>query len=221
MNPLVSVIMPVKNGENYLSEALSAIKAQNVNMEIIVVNDASTDNSKKIAESFGCVILQHETCKGLVTSKNTALKIAKGKYVIFHDHDDLIRENSLTKMLQEFAQDDKIFAVMAKVQDFFCETLPETERKKIALRTDAYFGLFSGAILMKRELFEVIGLFDENLQAGDIIEWKAKVDKHNLPIKKLDFISCNRRIHNCNYGRINKDREFKDYATILRAKLKK
>ena len=65
----------------------------------------------------------------------------------------------------------------------------------------------------------MIGLFDENLRAGDMIEWKGKMEKNNLPIKKISFVSANRRIHNSNYGRLNKAGEYKDYASILRAKI--
>ena len=51
--------MPIKNGANYMKEALSAIKAQNVAAEIIVVDDGSTDDTAQIAESFGCHLLTH------------------------------------------------------------------------------------------------------------------------------------------------------------------
>ncbi|MBU6339212.1 MAG: glycosyltransferase family 2 protein [Rickettsiales bacterium] len=220
-NPLISIIMPIKNGSNYMREALNAIKAQNVDMEIIVIDDGSIDETAKIAESFGCVVLKHEICKGLVFSKNTGLKVAKGKYVMFHDHDEIMNENALLQMLQEIEQDEKIFAVMAQLKDFFSPELPMEDAKKVVIRSEPYFGLFSGAILMKREVFDIIGLFDESLKAGDIIEWTGKMDKHNLQIKRLNFVSVNRRIHNSNFGRTNKDKEYKDYASILRAKIKR
>ncbi len=220
MNPLVSIIMPVKNGSNYLAQALTFIKAQNVDMEIIVVNDGSTDDTHQISESFGCVVLKNQNSGGLVASKNTALKVARGKYVMFHDHDDLLTEGALQKMLQELQANDDLSAVMAQLKDFFSPELPPEEAKKILVRPEPYFGLFSAAILMKKELFDVIGLFDENIQAGDIIQWSGKMEKHNLPIKRLDFVSSQRRIHNTNYGRTNKGTAYKDYASLLRAKLK-
>lgn len=218
--PLVSIIMPVRNGSNYLREALSAIKSQNVEMEIIVVNDCSTDDTHQIAESFGCVILTHQNSKGLVVSKNTALKVARGKYVMFHDHDDFLTSGALEKMLKELQENDDVYAVMAQLKDFFSPELPKEEEKKIIVRSEPYFGLFSAAILMRRNLFDVIGLFDENIKAGDIIEWSTKMARHNLPIKKLNFVASNRRIHNSNFGRTHKQTEYKDYASILRAKLK-
>ncbi len=219
-NPLVSIIMPVRNGSNYLSQALTAIKAQNVDMEIIVVDDASTDDTQQIAESFGCRILKHQICKGLVSSKNTALQVARGKYIMFHDHDDVLTEGALAKMLKEFAENAEIFVVMAQLKDFYSPELSPEEVGKIMVRPQPYAGLFSGAILMKKEVFDVIGLFDEKIQAGDLIEWSGKIDKHNLMVKRIAFVASNRRIHNSNFGRTNKGAEYKDYASLLRAKIK-
>ena len=218
-NHLVSIIMPVRNGSNYIEEALSAIKSQDIDMEIIAVDDGSNDDTAQIAESFGCIVVKHPTSKGPVIAKNTALKIARGRYVMFHDHDDVMTFNALPQMLKELQENEGIFAVMAQMQDFFSPELSEDERKKIALRTESYSGLLSGAILMKKEVFDKIGLFDETLKAGDAMYWNSKMKANNLGIKKLNFIAANRRIHNASFGRTNKKTEFKDYAAILRSKI--
>jgi glycosyltransferase involved in cell wall biosynthesis len=220
MIPLISVIIPVRNGSNYLAQALKGIKAQNVNMEIIVVDDGSTDNTTQIAESFGCQILKHPFSKGVVIAKNTALKIAQGKYIMFHDHDDVMNQNILPIMLKEIEENAAIFAVMAQLKDFISPELSKDEMKKVIIRAEPYCGLFSGAILMKREIFDIIGLFDENIKAGEILEWTNKMNKNNLPVKKLDLVSVNRRIHNSNFGRTNKKEEYQDYAAILRLQIK-
>jgi glycosyltransferase involved in cell wall biosynthesis len=213
--------MPVKNGSNYLQEALNGIKSQNVDAEIIVINDGSTDNAVQIAESFGCVILHHSTSQGLVISKNTGLKVAKGKYVMFHDHDDVMSCDALPQMLRELQENEEISAVMAQLKDFFSPELSEEEMKKVVIRPEPYFGLFSGAILIKKSVFDVIGLFDESLKAGDVIDWSNKMKENNFLIKRLNFVSSNRRIHNTNFGRTNKEKEYKDYASILRSNLKR
>lgn len=213
--------MPVKNGSNYIAEALNGIKSQNVNVEIIVVDDGSNDDTAQIAENFGCVVVKHSSSKGPTIAKNTALKIAKGKYIMFHDHDDVMNQNALPQMLKEFQENEEIFAVTAQMKDFLSPELSKEEEQKVVVREEAYSGLFSGAILMKKEVFDIIGLFNESITAGEVIDWTAKMNERNLKIKKLNFISANRRIHNSNFGRTNKEKEFKDYASILRAKLKR
>ncbi len=219
MNDLISVIIPVKNGEKYIKEALEGISAQNMNTEIIVVDDCSTDKTAETAQNYGCKIIKHETQKGPVIGKNNALKVATGKYIMFHDHDDIMRAGVLQKLYDEISSDDNIYAVQAKVQDFYSPDLSEEEKRKTPIKDEPYWGLFTGAILMRKEVFDIIGYFNENIKAGEIIEWQSKMDANNLKIKKLDFVSTNRRIHAANFGKMNKNAEFKDYAALLRAKL--
>ena len=220
MNDLISVIIPVKNGSigNYLNQAIEGILAQKMNVEIIIVDDCSTDNTVEIAESYGCKIIKHEFSKGAVAAKNSGLRAAKGKYILFHDHDDIMKNGALKQLHDEFTPD--IMAVEAKIQDWYSPDLTEKERTKISIKQDAYWGLFTGAILIKKEVFDTIGLFDEVIKAGEIIDWCTKMDSSGFKIKKVDFVSTLRRIHSNNFGRTSQKSEFKDYAAILRAKLK-
>ena len=219
-NDLISVIIPVKNGSNYLQEALDGLKKQDMNIEIIVVDDGSTDNTSQIAEKYGCKIVKHEETKGQVVAKNSGLKVATGKYVMFHDHDDVMRENALKRMYKELSSNPDFAAIEAKVQNFFSPEVTKEEREKTNMKKEPFWGLFSGAILMKRNVFDTIGLFSENISAGEVIEWQSKMAENGLKIKKIEDVSTDRRIHNTNFGKTSRAKEFKDYATLLRAKLK-
>ena len=217
----ISIIIPVKNGSEgkYLNQAIDGILAQGMETEIIVVDDASTDNTVEIAQSYGCKIVHHEVSRGQVAGKNSGIKVAQGEYILFHDHDDIMLEGALKRLYEEFEPDT--MAVEAKVQDWYSPELSEEERAKTPIKSEPYWGLFTGAILIKKEVFDKIGYFDESVQAGEIIEWQTKMDSNGLKIKKIDFISTKRRVHATNFGKTNQKKEFKDYATILRAKIKK
>ena len=216
---LISVIIPVKNGGKYLPQALDGIIKQEMNVEIIVVDDGSTDNTAEIAKDYKCELITRQISKGAVAAKNSGLKVAKGKYVIFHDSDDIMRDNALEKLYKELESEEEFSAVEAKVQDFYSPDLPEDERRKTLIKTEPYWGLFTGAILMRKVIFDKIGLFNEDLKAGEIIDWQTKMDSNGLKVKKVDFVSTDRRIHSSNFGRTDKSTEFKDYAAILRARL--
>lgn len=220
MNELISVIIPVKNGSNYIKEAIENILAQKMNVEIIVVDDCSEDNTVEIANSLGCKVISHETSKGQIAGKNTGLREAKGKYILFHDHDDVMKDGALKRLYDEITSDSSIFAVEAKVQDLYSPDLSEEEKKHTKIRPEAYYGLFTGAILIKKEVFDKIGLFNETMHTGEIIEWQSKMDLNGLKINKIDFVSTLRRVHSTNFGKTNKATEFKNYAAILREKLK-
>ncbi|MBQ3640955.1 glycosyltransferase family 2 protein [bacterium] len=219
MNDLISVIIPVKNGSNYIKEAIEGIKSQNMNVEIIVVDDCSNDNTVEIAQTYGCIVIKHETSKGQVAGKNSGLKVAGGKYILFHDHDDIMKDGALKKLYDEYEPD--VMAVEAKVQDWYSPDLSEQEKTKTPIKIEPYWGLFTGAILIKKEVFDTIGFFNESVHSGEIIEWQSKMDANGFKIKKINFVSTKRRIHSTNFGKTNQTTEFKNYAAILRAKLKK
>ena len=221
MNDLISVIIPVKNGSRgkYLNQAIEGIYAQNMKVEIIVVDDCSTDNTVEIAEGYGCKIVRHEISKGQVAGKNSGLKAAAGQYILFHDHDDIMRKGSLKKLYEELVSDESFSAVEAKVQDWYSPDLTDEEKAQTPAKQEPYWGLFTGAILMRKDIFDTIGFFNESVHTGDIIEWQSKMNSAGLKIKKLDFVSTDRRLHSSNFGKTNKNTEFKNYAAILRAKL--
>jgi len=218
---MISIIIPVKNGHKYLSEALLAIEAQGMDTEVIVVDDGSDDDTADIARAAGCTVLRHEQSRGPVAAKNTGLREARGEFVMFHDHDDRMRPGALKALYDALVSDDSLSAVEAKVQDFVSPELSDAEKRLCVAKPDPFYGLFTGAILMRRSVFDVIGFFSETVRAGEIIEWQGKMDKSGLNIGKIDLVSTDRRIHNSNMGRNARKQEFKDYAAILRMRMKK
>jgi glycosyltransferase involved in cell wall biosynthesis len=210
---LISVIIPVKNGVNYLHEAIEGIKKQDCDMEIIVVDDASDDNTVQIAESMGCTVIKHETTKGQIAGKNTGLRAAAVEFIMFHDHDDIMNEGALQQLCEAFDEDTQVVA--AKVR-----TLSRLSfRSKQVPREDAYYGLLTGCTLIKKDVFDTLGFFDESIKTGETVDFFMRLKDKNINTKKLDIIAANRRIHDTNLGKTAQKQEFKDYASVLRAKL--
>lgn len=114
----VSIIMPVYNVEKYLERAIkSAIEQSYKNIEILIVNDGSKDNSEKIIIDYvnrdqRIKYIKQEN-KGLSDARNTALKVATGEYVFFFDSDDYIEKNTIKNMV-EIATKDKSEMVICK-----------------------------------------------------------------------------------------------------------
>jgi len=113
-NVVVSVIMPMKNAESYVYEAIDSILQQGFkNFELIVVDDGSTDSSRKIAESFqdGRVKVITGPKTGAAGAFNSALAIAEGKYIANCDADDLYPNDRLSwqvKYLEEHQECDAV-----------------------------------------------------------------------------------------------------------------
>ena len=108
-NNIISVIIPVYNKERYLSNAIESIINQSYNdWEIVLVDDCSTDNSAKIISKYTAAhpnIIYHKQDKngGAAVARNTALTLAKGRYVAFLDADDEWLPNKLEKQLDFMA----------------------------------------------------------------------------------------------------------------------
>jgi len=104
-NPLVSIVIPVYNGSNYLREAIDSALAQTYkNIEIIVVNDGSTDNTEEIVKSYGKKLRYFKKENGGVsTALNLGIKESKGEYISWLSHDDLYYPNKIEKQINKLS----------------------------------------------------------------------------------------------------------------------
>ena len=121
-------------------------------------------------------------------------------------------------MCDEIESDPEVSAVQAMVKDFLSPeigSMPGT-----VIRPEPYYGLFTGAILIRRSVFDTIGPFSESIHTGEIIEWSTKMDANGFRIKKIDLVSTDRRIHHTNFGKTDGKVEMKNYASVLRERLK-
>ena len=116
--PLVSTIIPIYNGERYLAEAIESINRQQyLNLEIIIVDDGSTDKSSEIALSLeGNIRYVRQANAGQAAARNTGIKLAKGDIITFLDADDLWTEDKLKRELACFEADPSLRIVLGRTQ---------------------------------------------------------------------------------------------------------
>lgn len=110
-NPLVSVVVPVYNVKKYLKKCLDSLLAQTYkNLEIIVVDDGSTDGSEKIVDEYGRIYEKvkvfHKKNGGLSSARNLGIKKAHGQWLMFIDSDDYIRHDCIYKLIELVTEDD-------------------------------------------------------------------------------------------------------------------
>ena len=118
-----------------------------------------------------------------------------------------LRPSALRRLVDEMEGDSSAEIVVARLKDFCSPDTPE-QAEFVTL-----------APLFRTSVFKKVGFFCEGLIAVDIIDLTQRCRAAGVKIKKIDFISCDRRIHASNYGRTNQASEYKDSATALRAKL--
>ena len=113
MEKKVSVIIPVYNVEKYLRECLDSVVTQDLDdIEIICINDGSTDGSAGILSEYATqyeklFILDKEN-SGLSAARNSGLSVAKGKYILFLDSDDFLADSSAVSRLYDKAEHDSL-----------------------------------------------------------------------------------------------------------------
>lgn len=144
----VTIIIPIYNSECYLDECLKSVLQQNFNnYEVICIDDGSEDNSreivKKYAERYEFIkIIFHEKNRGLSAARNTGLKNACGKYVLFLDADDMIVPETLEELYQcaEQYNLDNIYFNMKKIYETEMQHMQSVDNPEYR----HYDGVYSG-----------------------------------------------------------------------------
>lgn len=115
---LVSVVIPLYNGEQYIGPCLDNMMAQSYeNLEIIVVDDGSTDRSAEIARKYPVNLIRHENNRGLSAARNTGIDASKGKYIHFMDVDDSINPHYYKEMAEAIMETDADIACGGMVNE--------------------------------------------------------------------------------------------------------
>src|SRR5439155_16624014 len=129
--PLISCIIPVFNGEKYLAEALDSIRAQTYRpIEIIVVDDGSTDGTRELVASYGDQVRYlWQPNSGPATDRNQGLSAASGEFVAFLDADDLWHPEKLERQMARFDARPDLDVCVAHVQNFWIPELREEEAR--------------------------------------------------------------------------------------------
>lgn len=193
--PLISVVVPVYNGEKFIREAIDNIFSQNYPaLEIIIVNDGSTDNSEQIISSLPYEVryIKKEN-GGPASARNRGIAEASGDYIAFLDVDDFWPENMLKRLIAEFQEDPELKVVHGYGQ-LIEKDIKTGEWSFIGNPKEGFPG-YIGAGLYKKEVFQEVGLYDTFLKFGEDADWFNRAYEMKIPLKKLDEVTLYVRRH--------------------------
>lgn len=218
----LSVIIPAWQAEKYITQAIQSVKCQKWNgeVEIIVCNDGSTDRTEEMARAQGVNVLGKEQ-GGAASARNMGLKAAKGAYIFFLDADDISLENALECLYRPMQNNPEIMAVFGRAEDFISEELTEQQKSALKPRPESYGGVLPGCALIRKEVFGKIGLFDEGLKSGETVSWLLKLRESGICTVTVEQTVLKRRLHLTNTGRLNPQEEMRNYAALLRERMRK
>lgn len=217
-NPLVSVIIPVYNGEPYLAEAIASVLAQTYRpLEVIVADDGSTDGSGQIAQQFPVRYIQ-QSHSGPGATRNFGIEQARGELFAFLDADDVWTADKLISQTAALAARPELDAVLGQVEQFISpdleDALPPALFAGLPMK-----GLHPGTMLIKRAAFVRVGPFATHWQVGDVVDWYVRAEEAQLVMVTLPQIVMRRRIHTNNLTVRSREVAHQEYTLILKARL--
>ena len=131
--PLVSVIMPVYNGEKYIRKAVESVYEQEVSLELLVIDDGSTDHTEEVLSAYegreDFRYIKNEQNMGAAGSRNRGVGLAQGTYIAFLDADDWWESGKLKEQLKRL---EETGLLLCEHTTPFCQILQMTGRQKNA-----------------------------------------------------------------------------------------
>lgn len=171
---LISIVIPVYNGENYIGGCLNFIFASKIDVpfEVIVVDDGSTDNTASVVQRFSCKYLKISN-SGVAAARNVGIREAKGEIIFFFDADVKLKEETIKRFLGHFQEDQDAYIIQGRwdkkspVPTFssrflllkYAYNLKDLfkDKKRIEAAT-----LETGCLAVKREVFDYFSGFNED-----------------------------------------------------------
>jgi glycosyltransferase involved in cell wall biosynthesis len=216
--PLISVIIPVYNRERYLAEAIESVLAQTYPaIELIVVDDGSTDRSAEMAQRYP-LTYHFQPNGGMSAARNAGVALATGQFLAFLDSDDIWVADKLSKQMAAFEADPTLEAVFGYAQNFYSPELDEAFRQRIRCPEQPIAAHTAPGMLIEKSAFWRIGLFDTNLKTTADVSWYVFASEQQLRQTTLPDVVFHRRLHETNNGIVENDRG-KERLSLLKAKL--
>ena len=200
----VSVLIPAYNAARFLPEALESILAQSyTDYEIIVVDDGSTDDTQAVCARYDMIAYQYQCHSGVAAARNAAIRASNGEIIAFLDADDIFLPEKLAKQMEYLDAHPDCSIVFSELRNFLDPSVTDPVPDQLASLNSPVPAALPTAVI-RREVFEKVGLFNEDFQRGEDTEWLLRVSAagiqtdHRIPEELYQ-----RRIHGDNTTIVN------------------
>ncbi|MCG3176716.1 MAG: putative glycosyltransferase EpsE [Candidatus Omnitrophica bacterium] len=194
--PEISVIIAVRDGERYLDEAIRSVYGQtHTDLELIVVDDGSTDSTATIAASYPAARLLRLPASGVSSARNAGLAAARGTVIAFLDADDVWHPHKLSVQLAVLRRHPEVDHVTCRIELF----LQAGHKRPAALREELFRqpqpGLIPSALCVRRTACDRVGPFDPRLGSSEDTDWFLRAADAGLKHKALEDVLVRKRVH--------------------------
>lgn len=179
MNKLVSIVIPIYNVEDFLGNCLSSIKNQSYkNIEVLLVNDGSKDNSKKICDNFVEIDDRfkyfYQKNSGVSSARNNGMRNAQGEYITFVDGDDYLDKNHIEKMINGLSQSELAISGRKNVTENGIEAEFKNDRNIIFTRKELIDQILKTGIVYSfpwNKIYKLKILHDNSIQFDESLDY--------------------------------------------------
>lgn len=195
-NPLVSVVLIVRNGERYLAEAIKSVLAQDYQpIEILVVDGQSTDRTAEIAQSFSSVRYLYQHDLGIANAYNLGIDTAQGEFIAFFSHDDLWVTHKLKVQVNYLLNHPDVAYTIGKVKFFWDSeyTLPSSLNPEPFAQDEP--NRILEVLLARKTLFERIGKFNPEIAFSNDVDWWSRVEDAGIVGGIIPEVLLHKRVH--------------------------
>ena len=207
--PLVSIIMCIRNGERFVGEALDSIAVQVVqNSEVIVVDDGSTDSSARIVERHPLApeLLRQEAL-GFSAALNRGVHAASGRFVAFIDSDDVWPADRMAHLLTAIDHHPEVEAVYGALINTDSDLRPKQQPIAARMLTTSLF---------RRDAAARVGDLRTDVVHAANVDWISRASTAGLAFLAIDAVVLYRRIHDRNMSVVDRDRGKQDMLRVIR-----
>jgi hypothetical protein len=202
--PLISVVMPIHNGAHFVHEALGNVLEQDYpRLELIVVNDGSSDDTKKVIDELRLDLCYYEfeTNQGPAEARNRGIREAAGDFIAFLDVDDLWPEGNLRRLVAILRAHPQLQWVRGRAQVLDLERASGAYRARGSPKDS--FPHYIGSALYRSSAFRSVGPFDPSLRFGEDSDWFLRSSELQLPALEIEDVTLYVRRHgqNMTWGR--------------------
>lgn len=200
LKPKISIIIPCFNQAHFLGDAVtSALNSNYSDIEIIIINDGSTDDTIEKAEEFCAnhpnIVFVNQDNMGVSYARNAGIEIATGKYILPLDGDDLISPDYVPKALQVLEEDPNVKAVYCGAVKFNKNGEWPWKLKQFSLKSLAKDNMIFVSAVFRKSDWEKVGGYSEDLIKGhEDWEFWIKLLKSGGEVVKLPFVGFYYRI---------------------------
>jgi glycosyltransferase involved in cell wall biosynthesis len=215
----IAVIIPVRNGERYLAEALDSVLAQaHQPCDIVVVDDGSTDRTVALAQRYAPGVRCISQCAaGIGAARNRGVAEGRGEYLAFLDGDDMWPRDRLERQFAAFSRDPRPDLVFGRMRQFLSDDLDAAARAQVVCPEDSQPAFLANTMLLPRAVWERVGPFSTETVRSEFLDWLLRARELALREVMLDDVVLLRRLHASNHGRKTQDSAGEYALTLKRA----